>query len=396
MAVRIRAVPTLHQPILSPPAPRSSRRTQPLTRLGLGAQGKAPAEAAPTAAPTLRASGHREVRVGVLLPLVEALAAGGVSLAPILAEAGAPEDLFSDPENRMSDVVACRLFAIAARRLELPHLGLLIGRRPQRLAVLGPVGELASCCATVGMALRVLISHLHLNNRAAVPVMLEIGPARVIFGYTLYYRMDVSIRPVLDTAIASAFTILEQLCGPEWRPQEVRFAYDEPGDPRPYEEAFGCRVRFNAELSGVVFPAALLDLRLPEADAQRHAELEAQVREARTRAGMSFAQQVMAVLPQAILGASSSEAEVADLFAMHERTLRRRLLAEGEHFQGLLASVRRELATQLLANTRLSVGDIARALDYADPNVFSRAFRGWTGASPTAWRARLDDPSAAL
>lgn len=331
----------------------------------------------------------------MLLPLVDVLAARGVALAPILAEAGAPEGLFSDPENRASDVVACRLLAIAAQRLELPHLGLLIGRRPQRLRDLGLMGEMVTRCATVGMALRALISHLHLNNRGAVPVMLEIGPTRVIFGYAFYYRMDVSIRPAMDIAIASGFTVLEQLCGPEWRPLEVRFAYEQPSDWRPYEQVFGGRVRFNSELSGIVFPASLLDLRLPEADPERHAELEVQVREARIRAGMSFGQQVRAVLPQAILGACSSEAEVASLFAMHERTLRRRLLAEGEHFHALLASTRRELATQLLANTRLSVGDIARALGYADPNVFSRAFRGWTGANPTSWRARLNDPSAA-
>ena len=381
-------------PILSPPAPRTSRRTQPLARLGLGSPGKASVEKAPPVAPVLRASGDREVRVGPLLPVGDALASRGVPLAEVLLEAGAPVDVFSDPDNRVDDVLACRLLANAAQRLSLPHLGLLVGR-PSPVHAIGPVGELLSYCQSLGSALRALLTHLSFSDRAASPIMLELGPRSVILGYMLYRHIEAPIRPALDVAISIAFSILERLCGPAWRPLEVRLAYAAPDDLRPYEEAFGCHVCFDAELSGVVFPAALLDLPLPGADPERHAELEAQIRQARTQVGMSFTQQVKAVLPQAILGACSSESEVASLFAMHERTLRRRLLGEGEHFHRLLADARRELATQLLANTRLSVSDIARALGYGDPNVFSRAFRGWTGASPTAWRVRLDDPSAA-
>jgi AraC-like DNA-binding protein len=319
------------------------------------------------------------------MPLLSVLAQGGVPLAEVLAAAAVPADLFSSPEDRISDEGLCRVFAIAAERLGTPHLGLVVGRL-RATPNLGAVGELASYCPTIGAALRTLISHLHLNNRAGVPVMLEYGPSNVIVGYSIYRLMRAPTRHVLDVAVTTSFALVEHMCGPAWRPVEVRFAHDEPEDLRPYQEAFGCRVRFNAELSGVVFPAALLALPLPRADAERYAQLEAQIRDARSRSGMSFAEQVRAVLPQAILGGASTEAEVAAVFAMHERTLRRRLLAESAHFHVLLAGARCELAMQLLANTRLGVGDIARALGYADPNVFSRAFRGWAGASPTIWR----------
>jgi len=41
----------------------------------------------------------------------------------------------------------------------------------------------------------------------------------------------------------------------------------------------------------------------------------------------------------------------------------------------------------LLRNTQLPVTHIAAALQYADANAFSRAFRQWTGRTPSAWRA---------
>jgi AraC-like DNA-binding protein len=345
----------------------------------------------------MRSSADREIRVGPFMPLVPVLAQAGVPLAEVLAAAAVPAELFASPEDRISDEGLCRVFAIAAERLGMPHVGLVVGRY-RATPDLGAVGELAGLCPTVGAALRTLISHLHLYNRAGVPVLLEHGPGNVIVGYSVYRLMKAPTRHVLDVAVASSYSLVERMCGPAWRPVEVRFAYDEPEDLRPYHETFGCRVRFNAELTGVVFPAALLALPLPRADAERHAQLEAQIRAARAHAGMSFAEQVRAVLPQAILGGASAEAEVAEVFAMHERTLRRRLLAEGTHFHDLLAGARRELATQMLANTRLGVADIARALGYADPNVFSRAFRGWAGVSPTIWRevnAAAPEPDAA-
>jgi AraC-like DNA-binding protein len=78
---------------------------------------------------------------------------------------------------------------------------------------------------------------------------------------------------------------------------------------------------------------------------------------------------------------------VAQQFGISQRTLRRKLDAEGKSFQALVNRTRHELACQLLRNTQLPVTHIAAALQYADANAFSRAFRQWTQSSPTAWRA---------
>jgi AraC-like DNA-binding protein len=103
---------------------------------------------------------------------------------------------------------------------------------------------------------------------------------------------------------------------------------------------------------------------------------------------MSFAEQVEGVLPQMLLSGTASTEAIARLFAIHARTLRRRLEAEGKNLQQLINQTRFELAQQLLDNTGLSVSAIATALRYDDPNAFSRAFRNWANVSPTQWRAR--------
>jgi AraC-like DNA-binding protein len=85
---------------------------------------------------------------------------------------------------------------------------------------------------------------------------------------------------------------------------------------------------------------------------------------------------------------TSSADNVALLFGINERTLRKRLTAEGTSFQQLVSQTRFELAKQLLENTRLPLSEIAAALHFADAAVFSRAFRSWSVTSPSEWRAR--------
>jgi AraC-like DNA-binding protein len=108
--------------------------------------------------------------------------------------------------------------------------------------------------------------------------------------------------------------------------------------------------------------------------------------EAETNGGMSFGDKVQGVLHQLVLSGSSSANDVARLFGVHERTLRRRLADEGKNLHELIQQTRFEIAQQLLENTEMPVSDIAAALRYDDPNAFSRAFRSWADLSPRQWR----------
>lgn len=77
---------------------------------------------------------------------------------------------------------------------------------------------------------------------------------------------------------------------------------------------------------------------------------------------------------------------VADSLHMTTRTLRRQLQAFGTSFQDLLAEIRKKRALDLLQNTDKPVDEIAYELGYSDPSNFGRAFRKWTGTSPSGVR----------
>lgn len=85
-------------------------------------------------------------------------------------------------------------------------------------------------------------------------------------------------------------------------------------------------------------------------------------------------------------GAYPTLGEVARHLACSERTLMRRLKAEGSSYQALLDEARFQRAQWYLAHSALSIEDIAGRLGFADTSNFSRTFRRWSGRLPSEFR----------
>ena len=90
----------------------------------------------------------------------------------------------------------------------------------------------------------------------------------------------------------------------------------------------------------------------------------------------------------------SAEA-AASYFFVDRRTLHRYLKKERTTFRQVANEVRLEIATELLADPGLSCSEIARLLQFTDPSAFTRAFRRWSGKTPSEWAraARKEKPA---
>ena len=88
------------------------------------------------------------------------------------------------------------------------------------------------------------------------------------------------------------------------------------------------------------------------------------------------------LLPHAEVGAKT----VARQIGLSERTLSRRLKAEGLTFGEILDDLRRDLAVRHLEERSLPISQIAWLLGFHGPSSFSHACRRWTGKSPVQYR----------
>jgi AraC-like DNA-binding protein len=80
---------------------------------------------------------------------------------------------------------------------------------------------------------------------------------------------------------------------------------------------------------------------------------------------------------------------VAAKLSTTTQTLRRHLRDEGTGFAQLRDDIRCDLAIDKLHFQRLSVNETAAQLGFSEPRSFSRAFKQWTGVSPSAYQAAL-------
>jgi AraC-like DNA-binding protein len=78
---------------------------------------------------------------------------------------------------------------------------------------------------------------------------------------------------------------------------------------------------------------------------------------------------------------------IAERLGMSERSLRRRLASEKASFPNIRMEALSARAKQLLTEPEIPIKEIASSLGFSEATAFHRAFRTWTGMTPTAFRA---------
>jgi AraC-like DNA-binding protein len=109
--------------------------------------------------------------------------------------------------------------------------------------------------------------------------------------------------------------------------------------------------------------------------------LEREADRARTPSalGMVVERAIRRVDPLAV-----APADLASSLNLSERSLRRKLAQEGLSVRGLLDQARKARAMELMADARGSLTNIAMQTGFSDVRAYSRAFKRWTGKSPSA------------
>ena len=168
---------------------------------------------------------------------------------------------------------------------------------------------------------------------------------------------------------------------------EVRLSYSRPPYSASYKTVFPGPVTFDCEHTEVFLPARLLDTPVKTANRSEHVVFHQQC-EVMLR-GLNSVEKTTADVRQLLIQSAGDFldiAQVAESLHVSERTLRRRLKNESTSFRATVEEVRDLLAREYLAETELTVADIAHLLDYSETVNFRRAFVRWNGVTPSKYR----------
>jgi AraC-like DNA-binding protein len=108
----------------------------------------------------------------------------------------------------------------------------------------------------------------------------------------------------------------------------------------------------------------------------------------------NMAARVRTVLTQALQHGEPTQEEVAESLNVSARTLQRKLGGSGTTFRKILDEIRRAQALAHFSTTEMSVSEVTHLLGFSCSSSFTRAFKRWTGLSPSEWRAGSGSPTA--
>ncbi|HTR04965.1 MAG TPA: AraC family transcriptional regulator [Thermoanaerobaculia bacterium] len=325
-----------------------------------------------------------EFQVGPFRRLPDLVRAAGHDPEEVFALAGTSTALLEEPTNRMTFRAAGRLIRRAVERTGIQDLGLQLGASAD-MDSLGIPALLMRQASTVEEALKILVRTLHLRDRGAV-VTFSATADTARLGYAVYERGVESRDQISDLVIAIGLNIMRALCGASFRPTGVRLARPEPADTAPYRRLFGRGVRFDASEDTLLFSARWLQRPLPGGDPALRRVLDEHVARLDAEMHRTLLERLRPMIRGALADRDCSVKRISVMLSMNRRTLNRQLKQHGTTFRKVIGEVRFSVAAHLLANTHAPLADIAHALDYSDPAVFTRAFERWSGVSPSRWR----------
>jgi AraC-like DNA-binding protein len=102
----------------------------------------------------------------------------------------------------------------------------------------------------------------------------------------------------------------------------------------------------------------------------------------------SLVERIRTLMKGELNGGDASLEVVAERLGMSARTLQRKLQASGTSHQELLDEMRRDLAVRYLREPGMAVCEVAYLLGFSESSAFHRAFKRWTGTTPSEFRRR--------
>ncbi|HEX2873704.1 MAG TPA: AraC family transcriptional regulator [Polyangiaceae bacterium] len=330
-----------------------------------------------------------EVAASIGAMIVAAARAMGADAAALAEHAGFDVTHASDPDARIPIAVETLLWDEAARLTSDQAFGIHAaeGLRPGIFDVMDYAVRTAP---TLRAGLERLARYNRLVHDAAVFSLVREGDA---------LRVEHSLEGVRQSRHAAEFTLASllvvggQISGAPLLAKRVAFRHEAPGSTAEHLRVFGVAPNFSAPVNALTFSLELLERPIPAADPllwrviERHAEA---LLAARPQPVETTTARVRRILCEK-LGEDEAAATLSGLASrlrMSERSLQRRLADEGQTFDGLLDELRHDLAVRYLTDKRIAIAEVAFLLGYSEPSAFHRAFKRWTGLTPSQLRQR--------
>ncbi len=209
--------------------------------------------------------------------------------------------------------------------------------------------------------------------------------------YTLIFEdrdTEIDPRPIgTDCYFMALITMCRWIGETNVAPLEIHLRHADGDRAGEYVTAFGAPVVFDAKQDCMIFDRETVERPVSGGNVEL-ARFNDQITEDYLAAlePSTVTRTVRDLLMQLLPSGDATQDRIASRLHRSCSSLQRDLRAEGTSFRDVREETRRQLATEYVQRSDISLQEVAFLLGFSDQSNFSRAFRRWTGASPKDWR----------
>lgn len=314
------------------------------------------------------------IKLRSFLQMAPYLAMRGVSSLEFFQHLGISPNIFQNPDIWIPRSACFHIANEMAAITQDPFSGAYVGHLTE-IRSLGAWGEMVLGSANIAQACALAATQAALLHQGGeIKIITEGRTTKLIHQFTGQYDTDP------EQFILGSLAVLRKIPLMSGEPSSIRVhvkASRKRGDDA-LEECLGSNLVLNAKYNMIEFDRDLLDIPL------KHIRDDAW----KTTEALKSTIGTASALLKRISDPEQAKLEtISKSFGLSPRTLQRRLKSCGVEFETLRDETRRSEALQLIASGKYTATEIAYMVGYSDQAHFTRAFKRWTGTTPSFYRS---------
>ncbi|MFM9862344.1 MAG: AraC family transcriptional regulator [Micropepsaceae bacterium] len=327
------------------------------------------------------------VAAGLARGLIQFAVSKGVNQETLLARTGIRLDVLQDQDSRIPFDNYVTLMRTAKELTNDPALALHYGE----------VNDFAdiSIVGLITLAAETMLDAFTQMNRFAglvIEVDCERDRFRLERDNNIIWLIDTRRNPndflELTESTFTRMVVGGRRIGPATLIKEVHVTHAAPAYRAEYDRLLQVPVKFEAKKNAIALDYAWLAVKVALQPRytfgilSEHAEkLLKNLQDSKTTRG-----RVESLLMPLLHTGDVSMDKIAETMAMSRQTLFRKLKDEGTTFEKVLDELRHNMALHYLGGKKVSINETAYLVGFSEAAAFSRAFKRWTGKSPSEMR----------
>lgn len=332
--------------------------------------------------------GSQTIPMRQVLLLLEGAKRGGVAAEELFEAVGVPISVLEQEDARISKQVFIQLMLEVMHRTEDEFMGFGEGR-VSKPGTFSMMAHAVINCATLEKAILRGSKFYELFNLSVYSRLIMESDGDATIRYFVREKIEFQSN-IIEAVVFLTSRFLSWLIGQQIVPKKLCFDFPCEDDGE-FAAQFSCPVFYNQPATEVVIDQRYLKMPLVQNALSLSKFLKSSLKELMEGdiESASLNARIRSIISKEFGNNFPDFSVICEKLNMTPQTLRRRLKDENTSYQEIKDSIRKDASVFYLTKHELTIDEIAMLMGFSEASSFHRAFKKWTGKTPSVYRQEL-------